>query len=132
MSCICHPYMGVQATRLVRTVYGTCPMCESCAVETQTRGFAREVFSIPWGDMPRRCACEHVDHFDDARIAALSARATTPITKGALGHRWVCPACQIPRDEGQQTGTYWDGRPLCGYCAPIVNTFRKAIAEVPR
>ncbi len=41
-----------------------------------------------------------------------------------LGYGWRCPYCQTLKDEGQQTGIYWLGKPVCGTCAQMIAVMR--------
>lgn len=41
------------------------------------------------------------------------------------GYGWRCPFCHVAQDEGQQTGTYWEGKAVCATCAPLLNAARK-------
>lgn len=72
----------------------------------------------------------------DRRLSAVCSDAADALRDldylHGLGLKYVCPVCRVPRDEGKQTGVYWDGQRVCGYCSTAVNQFRTAIASVPR
>jgi hypothetical protein len=49
----------------------------------------------------------------------------------ALGYGWTCPYCLRAQDEGQKTGVYYFGKPVCPLCAGILSAARRADLHPP-
>lgn len=47
----------------------------------------------------------------------------------ALGYGWKCPYCEQAQDEGEKTGVYYFGKPVCAKCAVLLNLIRAVVSN---
>ena len=62
--CSRHGYGGADATRTIRTDYGTYHVCDDCAETMKVGGYVASDGPLNSQNQRQRCQCEHAGHFD--------------------------------------------------------------------
>jgi len=57
-----HVYGGADATRTLKTDYGTYHVCADCAEQYEAGGYVRSNLPLRSENPRQRCQCEHADH----------------------------------------------------------------------
>jgi hypothetical protein len=64
-----HPFMSVDATRVLSTESGTFWVCDDCAEQLAAAGYVYSDRAIECAPGAQQCECEHSDHFDACAAA---------------------------------------------------------------